>query len=227
MDVGAEAASSPQPNQQAASSAPSSFPTSSAAAAASNARTSVGSVNRVLLVGNVGKDPVTRQMSRESGSTVTVFPLATNELPSASRRQQQAAAAAAAGSGTQWHNVAIYDPRLGEIIQNSCRRGHQVYVEGKLQSRSWTDAKGVSRVHYEVAVNPFKGAVVILNRPAGTTQGSGSGVAAAAAAGGNGGGHGSVQGAGAMTQRRAAVSRQPPPQQSQPQQPPAPEDFPF
>eukprot|EP00166_Cyanidium_caldarium_P001849 ctg_1962.g403 len=125
----------------------SAYPSSSRTGAAT--RSTVGSVNRVLLVGNVGRDPVTRQLSAD-GQTVTIFPLATRDLPSAS------GSGGAGTSTTQWHHVAIYDTRLGEIIQNSCRKGYQVYVEGKLQGRNWTDSKGISRTHFEVAVNPFK-----------------------------------------------------------------------
>jgi len=120
------------------------------------ARASVASVNRVLLVGHVGRDPVTRQLTAD-GSTVTLFPLATKEFTSSQNASSQVL--------TQWHNIAIYDSKLGEIIQNACRKGYQVYVEGRLQSRQWTDAKGVVRTHFEVAVSPFKGSVLILNKP--------------------------------------------------------------
>jgi single-strand DNA-binding protein len=120
-------------------------------------RVSVASVNRVLLVGHVGRDPVTKQLTAD-GSTVTLFPLATKELTSGSTSNPNA--------GTQWHNIAVYDPKLGEIVQNVCRKGYQVYVEGKLQSRQWTDSKGTVRTHFEIAVSPFKGSVLVLNKPA-------------------------------------------------------------
>ncbi|KAF6002184.1 hypothetical protein CCYA_CCYA11G3125 [Cyanidiococcus yangmingshanensis] len=121
-----------------------------------SSRVAVASVNRVLLVGHVGRDPVTKQLTAD-GSTVTLFPLATKEVTSGS--------ANSSSSVTQWHNIAVYDSRLGEIVQNVCRKGYQVYVEGRLQSRQWTDAKGTVRTHFEIAVNPFKGSVLVLNKP--------------------------------------------------------------
>ena len=179
-DVGMEiAGGASTPSTASSSSSSSVYPSMSRTGAAAT-RSTVGSVNRVLLVGNVGRDPVTRQLSSE-GQTVTIFPLATHDLPSAS------ASGGAGTSTTQWHHVAIYDTRLGEIIQNSCRKGYQVYVEGKLQGRNWTDSKGISRTHFEVAVNPFKGSVLILNRPASASNanaGLGGAYTAANAGGG-------------------------------------------
>lgn len=99
-----------------------------------------GSVNKVILIGNLGKDPEIRRL--ENGSVVASFPLATSESytdRSTGMRKDV----------TDWHNVVLWR-NLAEIAEKYVRKGHKVYIEGKLKTRSWTDQAGQTRYATEV-----------------------------------------------------------------------------
>ena len=100
----------------------------------------MGSVNKVILVGNLGADPETRSMP--SGMTVTNIRIATSESwkDKASGAQQER---------TEWHSVALFG-RLGEIAAEYLRKGSQVFVEGKLRTRKWQDKQGNDRFTTEI-----------------------------------------------------------------------------
>jgi single-strand DNA-binding protein len=99
-----------------------------------------GSVNKVILIGNLGKDPEVRRL--ENGSIVANFPLATSETyvdRTTGERKES----------TDWHNVVLWRG-LAEIAEKYARKGTKVYIEGKLKNRSWTDKDGNTRYTTEV-----------------------------------------------------------------------------
>lgn len=100
------------------------------------------SVNKVILIGNVGKDPVVRRTG--DGRAVANFSVATSE--SYTDRQQQAQ------ERTEWHTIVAWG-KLGEICERFVTRGKQVYVEGRLQTRKWTDREGKERYSTEVVAS--------------------------------------------------------------------------
>jgi single-strand DNA-binding protein len=133
-------------------------------------------VNKVILVGNLGKDPETRYMP--SGSAVTNLRIATTEAwkDKQSGEQQER---------TEWHSVAMFG-RLAEIAAEYLRKGSQVYVEGKLRTRKWQDKEGKDRYTTEIVADEMQ----MLGSKGG---GASAGAAAGAAAGGgaaSGGGSG-------------------------------------
>lgn len=133
-----------------------------------------GSVNKVILVGNLGRDPEVRTM-QQSGGRVVTFSVATSESwtdrNSGERKEK-----------TQWHRIAIYNEKLGEIAEKYLRKGSKVYIEGSLESRKYTDKDGNEREIFEVVIGRFRGDLTLLD-------GRGGGAAGAEEeAGGYGGG---------------------------------------
>ncbi|MBL8686766.1 MAG: single-stranded DNA-binding protein [Alphaproteobacteria bacterium] len=114
----------------------------------------VGSVNKVILVGNLGKDPEVRSM--QSGDRVASFPIATSERwkdKATGERKEK----------TEWHKVAIFDERLVEIAEKYLRKGSKVYLEGQLQTRKWTDQNGQERYTTEIVLQRFRGDLTLLD----------------------------------------------------------------
>jgi len=103
------------------------------------------SVNKVILVGRLGKDPETRYMT--SGEAVTNATLATSENWKDKNGEKQ--------ERTEWHNLVFYR-RLAEIAGEYLRKGSQVYIEGKIQTRKWQDKEGKDRYTTEIVVNEMK-----------------------------------------------------------------------
>ncbi len=128
-------------------------------------------VNKVILVGNLGKDPETKSFS--NGGAVTRFPLATSETwrdkQSGERKEK-----------TEWHNVSIFNENLGKIASQFLRKGSKVYLEGQLETRKWQDQNGQDRYTTEVVLKAFRGELTLLD----SRDGGG------ASAGGGGGGYG-------------------------------------
>ncbi len=122
-----------------------------------------GSVNKVILVGNLGRDPEVRVM-QQSGGRVVSFSVATsetwNDRASGERKEK-----------TQWHRIAIFNEKLGEIAEKYLRKGSKVYIEGQLESRKYTDKDGVERETFEVVIGRFKGELTLLDG----RQGGGAG----------------------------------------------------
>ena len=132
-------------------------------------------INKVILVGNLGKDPETRYMP--SGSAVTNLTLATSEAwkDKQSGEQQER---------TEWHKVAMFG-RLAEIAAEYLRKGSQVYVEGKLRTRKWQDKEGKDRWTTEIVADEMH---MLGGKGGGAAAGAGAAGAAAAGSGGGGGG---------------------------------------
>jgi single-strand DNA-binding protein len=103
-------------------------------------------VNKVILVGNLGKDPETRYMP--SGKAVTNFTIATSESWKDKQTGEQR-------EQTEWHNIVMYD-RLAEIAAEYLRKGSQVYVEGRLRTRKWQDKEGRDRYTTEINANEMQ-----------------------------------------------------------------------
>jgi single-strand DNA-binding protein len=123
-----------------------------------------GSVNKVILVGNLGRDPEARNM--QSGGKVVSFSVATsetwNDRASGERKEK-----------TQWHRVAIFNEKLGEIAEKYLRKGSKVYLEGALESRKFTDKDGQEREITEVVISRFKGELTLLDSRGGGGEGGG------------------------------------------------------
>ncbi len=124
-----------------------------------------GSVNKVILVGNLGKDPEARSMN--NGGEVVSFTLATSETwnDRDGNRQEK----------TEWHNVVIFNENLGRVAKNYLRKGQKAYIEGQLQTRKWTDQNGNDRYTTEVVLQRFRGELVLLSGREGGAQGGGMG----------------------------------------------------
>jgi single-strand DNA-binding protein len=113
-----------------------------------------GSVNKVILIGNLGRDPEVR--TTQDGTKVVNFTLATsetwNDRASGERKER-----------TEWHRVVIFNERLGEIAERYLRKGSKVYVEGSLQTRRWTDQSGQEKYTTEVVLSRFRGELTLLD----------------------------------------------------------------
>lgn len=110
-----------------------------------------GSVNKVILIGNLGKDPEVRHL--ENGAVVANFPLATSETYTDKSTGQKV-------ENTDWHDVVVWRG-LAEVVEKYVRKGTKVYVEGKLKKRSWQDKEGNTRYSTEVVADEL----TILSRP--------------------------------------------------------------
>jgi single-strand DNA-binding protein len=113
-----------------------------------------GSVNKVILVGNLGRDPEVKHLN--DGSPIVNLSVATSE----SWRDK--------GSGerkerTEWHRVVIFNDRLGEVAQKYLKKGSKVYLEGQLQTRKWQDQSGQDRYTTEVVLGRFRGELTMLD----------------------------------------------------------------
>jgi len=122
-----------------------------------------GSVNKVILVGNLGKDPEVRRMT--SGDPVVNLSIATSE----SWRDK---ASGEKKEKTEWHRVVIFNKNLAEVAEKYLRKGAKVYVEGQLQTRKWTDKDGAEKYSTEVVLQNFRGELTMLD---GRNDGQGGG----------------------------------------------------
>jgi len=124
-----------------------------------------GSVNKVILVGNLGKDPESRADS--NGGKIVNLTLATsetwNDKASGERKER-----------TEWHRVVIFNDRIADVAERFLKKGAKVYVEGALQTRKWTDKDGAERYSTEVVIGRFKGELTMLD-----TKGGGDGESSA------------------------------------------------
>lgn len=114
----------------------------------------MASVNKVILVGNLGKEPEVKSM--QSGDRVASFPIATSERwkdKATGERKEK----------TEWHKVTIFDERLVEIAEKYLRKGSKVYLEGQLQTRKWTDQNGQERYTTEIVLQRFRGDLTLLD----------------------------------------------------------------
>lgn len=113
-----------------------------------------GSVNKVILVGNLGKDPEVRAM--QDGSKVVSFSVATSEMwkdKTTGERKDK----------TEWHRIVVFNPNLCDVCEKYLRKGSKVYVEGQLQTRKWQDQSGAEKYTTEVVLGRFRGELSLLD----------------------------------------------------------------
>ena len=159
-----------------------------------------GSVNKVIIVGNLGRDPEVR--SFQNGGKVVNLRIATSETwrdkASGERKER-----------TEWHSVAIFNEALGKIAEQYLKKGSTVYIEGQLETRKWQDQSGADRYTTEIVLRQFRGELTLLggrdgggagggydDRGGDENQGGGFGVGSGGARGGSGGGSGGGAGGG-------------------------------
>ena len=144
-----------------------------------------GSVNKVILVGNLGRDPEIR--STQDGTKVANLSVATSEnwrdKSSGERREK-----------TEWHRVVIFNERLVDVAERFLKKGSKIYIEGQLQTRKWTDQSGAEKYTTEVVLQRFRGELTMLD---GKGEGGGGGMGGGDDYGsGGGGGYGGGSGGG-------------------------------
>lgn len=124
-----------------------------------------GSVNKVILVGNLGRDPEIR--TTQDGKEIANITLATSESwrdrNTGERREK-----------TEWHRVVVFNDGLIGVIKNYLHKGSKVYIEGSLQTRKWTDQSGVEKYSTEVVLQGFGSALTMLDNKTGGGAGAGS-----------------------------------------------------
>src|SRR6201985_560255 len=125
-----------------------------------------GSVNKGILVGNLGKHPEGRRIT--SGEPIVNLSVATSEAwrdkASGERKEK-----------TEWHRVVIFNKNLAEVAEKYLRKGAKVYVEGQLQTRKWTDKDGAEKYSTEVVLQNFRGELTMLDGRNGGEGGGGGG----------------------------------------------------
>ena len=125
-----------------------------------------GSVNKVILVGNLGKDPEIRTL--QSGTKVANLSIATsenwNDRQTGERKER-----------TEWHRVVIFNDRLADVAERFLRKGRKVYLEGSLETRKYTDQSGQEKYTTEVVLRNFRGELVLLDSAGGEGSGTGEG----------------------------------------------------
>lgn len=113
-----------------------------------------GSVNKVILVGNLGRDPEIRRT--QDGKAIANFSIATSDTwrdkTTGERREK-----------TEWHRIVCFNEGLTKVIESYVKKGSKVYLEGNLQTRKWTDNSGVEKYTTEVVLNPFTGVLTMLD----------------------------------------------------------------
>ena len=139
----------------------------------------MASVNKVILVGNLGADPESRSFA--NGGEVVNLRIATSEnwKDRDGNRQEK----------TEWHTVAIFNENLGRVAKSYLKKGSKVYLEGQLQTRKWQDQSGNDRYSTEIVLQKFRGELVMLDgRDGGGGGGGGGGDYSSGGGGGFGGG---------------------------------------
>lgn len=125
-----------------------------------------GSLNKVQIIGNLGRDPEVRTLN--NGDKVVNMRIATSETwrdkQTGDRREK-----------TEWHNVVVFNEGLVKVCEQWLKKGSKVYLEGQLQTRKWTDQQGVERYSTEIVLQRFRGEIVMLsdNRERGDSSGPG------------------------------------------------------
>ena len=112
-----------------------------------------GSVNKVILIGNLGRDPEIRSMP--NGDRIANLSIATSETwrdKSSGEKKEK----------TEWHRVVIFNDNIVKVVENYVKKGSTVYIEGQLQTRKWTDQQGVEKYTTEIVVGRFNGQLTLL-----------------------------------------------------------------
>jgi single-strand DNA-binding protein len=146
-----------------------------------------GSVNKVIIVGNLGRDPEVR--SFQNGGKVCNLRIATSDTwkdkQSGERREK-----------TEWHSVAIFSEPLARVAEQYLKKGSKVYIEGSLETRKWQDQSGQDRYSTEIVLRPYRGELTILDGRGGGDGGGSGGGYDDPGYGGGGGGYGDRGGSG-------------------------------
>lgn len=149
----------------------------------------MSSVNKVILVGNVGKEPEIRSLN--SGDRCANLTLATSE-------KWRDRTTGESKEKTEWHKVVVFGDGLVKVVEQFVRKGSKLYVEGSLQTRKWTDKDGKDAYTTEIVLKPFRGEITLLNRVDGEQTSAGGN------SGSYGGGSSQGQTQQQQTQRQAA-----------------------
>lgn len=115
-----------------------------------------GSVNKVILVGNLGADPEIRRT--QDGKPIANLRIATSESwrdKNTGERKEK----------TEWHRVSVFNEGLCKVVEQYCQKGQKLYIEGALQTRKWTDQSGVEKYSTEVVLNGYGGVLTMLDKP--------------------------------------------------------------
>jgi len=124
-----------------------------------------GSINKVILVGNLGRDPEVRHTA--AGAKIVHLSVATSDVwkDKSGERQEK----------TEWHRVVIFNPNLADFAERNLKKGSKVYVEGSLQTRKFQDASGQDKFSTEIVLGSFRGELVVLEgRAEGAASGEGA-----------------------------------------------------
>ena len=156
-----------------------------------------GSVNKVILVGNLGRDPEIR--NTQDGAKIVQLSIATSE-------RWKDRSTGEPRERTEWHRVVIFNENLGRVAEQYLRKGSSVYLEGQLQTRKWTDQQGVEKYTTEVVLQRYRGELTLLGG-----RGDAAGGGFGDSAGGNMGGGGYGAGAPAAAPSAPAAPATPPP----------------
>jgi single-strand DNA-binding protein len=126
-----------------------------------------GSVNKVILVGNLGKDPEVRHT--QDGKPIVNLSIATSETwrdKGTGERKEK----------TEWHRVVIFNENIAKVAEQYLKKGSTVYIEGQLQTRKWTDKDGIDKYSTEVVLQNFRGELTMIGgRPGGSDSAASSG----------------------------------------------------
>lgn len=112
------------------------------------------SMNKVILIGNVGQEPQVRQTN--NGQKVATFSLATSDRWRDRQTGEQK-------EQTEWHRIVIFQPGLVDVVERMLQKGTKVYIEGSLRTRKWQNQQGADQYTTEVTLNPFSGQMIILS----------------------------------------------------------------
>ena len=114
----------------------------------------VGSVNKVILLGNIGKDPDVKAM--QSGSKLATFSIATSKRWKDKQTQEFK-------DKTEWHRVVVFGDGLVDIVEKYVKKGSKIYIEGELQTRKWADQQGNDRYTTEIVLQGFNSTLTLLD----------------------------------------------------------------
>ena len=121
-----------------------------------------GSVNKVILIGNLGKDPKISNLN--SGDRAVSFTLATSDSwkdKNTGERKER----------TEWHNIVVYNENIGRVVEQYCKKGTKVYLEGQIQTRKYNDNSGAEKYITEIVLQRFRGELTLLDsRPGGDSR---------------------------------------------------------
>jgi single-strand DNA-binding protein len=124
-----------------------------------------GSVNKVILVGNLGRDPEIR--SFQNGGRVASFSIATSE-------DWKDKATGEKKEKTEWHRISVLNDNLVGVVERFLKKGSKVYIEGQLETRKWTNKDGQEQYTTEVVLRPYRGELTMLDGASGGSRGGGS-----------------------------------------------------